>query len=80
MTWYPTIQTCRFCKGYSHDGTNSMVKYGTRHYAHYHCFLEAGKKLYDLWAWQINLFPYRLLQKHGLEAEATALIAAEKRT
>ena len=39
------MNTCRFCKSMMSD---DLVKYGTRHYAHYKCYLDAGKKLEDL--------------------------------
>lgn len=58
--------TCRFCD--SRD--QSMVKYGVRHYAHFKCYLDAGKKLSDLHAWQVRRFPYFLLKERGLLEEA----------
>lgn len=60
-----TLSTCRFCKGSSMDG-DGMVKYGVRHYAHFKCYLEAGKTLDGLHDWQVLEFPYRLLKAHGL--------------
>lgn len=53
---------CRFCD--SRD--QSMVKYGVRHYAHFRCYLDAGKKLDDLHPWQVRHFPYFLLKERGL--------------
>ncbi len=50
-----------------------MIKYGTRHYAHPVCYLDAGKELADLSAWQVGRFPYRLLQERGLIDEAARL-------
>jgi hypothetical protein len=49
-----------------------MVKYGVRHYAHFKCYLEAGKRLADLHDWQIIEFPALLLHKKGLLGEAQA--------
>ena len=43
-----------------------MVKYGVRHYAHFECYLDAGKDLEALHDWQIVSFPYRLLIARGL--------------
>ena len=63
------MKTCRFCK----DHRGKMVKYGVRHYAHHNCYLEAGKKLEDLHAWQIREFPYRVLQERGLLSRAMEL-------
>lgn len=70
-----TLSTCRFCgkSEYNHD---VMVKYGVRHYAHFACYLDAGKALTDLHDWQIGRFPFRLLKQRGLEA--TAVAAAER--
>jgi hypothetical protein len=64
-----SLNTCRFCKKYDYDG-DRMVKYGVRHYAHFHCYLEAGKSLTDLHDWQIVQFPFRLLVAHGVIATA----------
>jgi len=55
-TIMPTVFTsarlnhCRLC-GKHEIGDNvreRMVKYATRHYAHFHCFLNAGKKAESL--------------------------------
>jgi hypothetical protein len=59
---------CRFCKKPSYDG-DGMVKYGVRHYAHFKCYLDAGKKLSDLHQWQRQEFPYRLLKERDLLSE-----------
>jgi len=56
---------CRFCKKLSFDG-DGMVKYGTRHYAHFECYLAAGKPLSALRDWQVIQFPHRLLKDRGL--------------
>jgi len=68
------LSTCRFCGKHSSDG-DGMVKYGVRHYAHYACYLEAGKKLTDLHDWQIVDFPARLIKQHDLWAIADAAYA-----
>lgn len=58
-----SYNTCRFCHKV---GSDRMVKYGTRHYAHHACYLNAGKQLTDLRDWQIVQFPYLLAKEHGL--------------
>lgn len=65
------MSVCRFCKRDEHDH-NTLVKYGTRHYAHRRCYLTAGKSLADLHDWQIALFPMQLLKDFGLLHELTA--------
>ena len=59
---------CRFC----HEYVGLGVKYGTRHYAHYRCYLKAGKLLADLHDWQIVHFPALLLHEYGLLDAAEA--------
>lgn len=49
------------------------VHYGTRHNAHYRCYLSAGKTLATLSAYQIGRFPYALLKEFGLVEEASRL-------
>lgn len=66
------FQTCRFCKQVMFDHDPSL-KYGTRHYAHHECYLKAGKTLGRLRRWQIEGFPYFLLQRYGLLDRARAL-------
>jgi hypothetical protein len=61
------LATCRFCK--KPAAADDCVKYGVRHYAHYDCYLDR-KPLHELWAWQVRKFPYLLLAKRGLLAEA----------
>lgn len=58
---------CRFCDNWRDQG---LVKYGTRHYAHFKCYLDHGKKLADLPRWQVGEFPYFLLKERGLLDEA----------
>lgn len=62
---------CRFCE----DRAPARLKYGTRHYAHFKCFLDAGKPLSTLHAWQIGEFPFRLLKERGLEDEAFSALS-----
>jgi hypothetical protein len=50
-----------------------MVKYGVRHYAHFRCYLDAGKKLDDLHGWQVSQFPFALLKERGLLDQARKL-------
>ena len=53
-----TMNTCRFCgKTATEDW---LVKYGTRHYAHPTCYLEAGKKTEDLPKWQQDHFEEKM--------------------
>jgi hypothetical protein len=60
--------------------SEDLLQYGTRHYAHYECYLKAGKKIDDLHAWQIRNYPYRLLKDYGLVETANRLLAeADKR-
>lgn len=67
------MQTCRFCKSWKDE--DRMVKYGVRHYAHFDCYLEAGKPLSDLHGWQLGQFPRSLLKEHGKLDETKTLIA-----
>jgi hypothetical protein len=67
-----SFNTCRFCS----DRNQSMVKYGTRHYAHFKCYLDAGKSLSDLHAWQLRSFPYFLLKERGLLDTVKQLLEA----
>ena len=41
---------CRFCEASDHE--DKLVKYGTRHYAHYACWLEARGRETDPAAWR----------------------------
>jgi len=68
---------CRFCDNWRDQG---LVKYGTRHYAHYRCYLDAGKPLSALPKWQVGEFPYFLLKERGLLPQAEALIAQSRDT
>jgi hypothetical protein len=70
------MQTCRFCK--SHHDIDHMIKYGVRHYAHFDCYLDAGKPLQDLHDWQIIAFPARLIKDRGLMAIAQAAYERER--
>jgi hypothetical protein len=63
------MRVCRFCKDY--DG-GRMLKYGTRHYAHYGCWLhyrgaewkcgEVEERLSELYEHQLRDFPVFGLQ------------------
>lgn len=67
--------TCRFCDA---PMSQDLVKYGTRHYAHYECYLKAGKDPTKLRSWQVEAFPYFLLKKYGwLEKVENAMRAAK---
>jgi hypothetical protein len=61
---------CRFCG----DWRGGKVQYGVRHYAHFKCYLDAGKKLKDLAPWKIKAFPYFLLKERGLLPEVRKLL------
>ena len=69
------MQTCRFCKSWKDE--DQMVKYGVRHYAHFACYLDAGKSLADLHDWQVSTFPYKLLKERGLLEQARTLAGSE---
>ncbi len=68
--------TCRFCKEFSRD---DMIHYGVRHYAHFKCYLDAGKSLDDLHTWQLGKFPFMLLKERGLLAEVEKRQATERK-
>ena len=72
------MNTCRFCgKSELDRDYERLVKYGVRHYAHHVCYLDAGKSLDELHAWQVGNFPFRLLQERGLLDYAEKRIAAD---
>ena len=70
-----TISTCRFCGEFVRS--SDSVKYGVRHYAHFHCYLDAGKQLDDLHAWQVGQFPWALLRERGLLGLAEKLTESD---
>lgn len=72
------MQTCRFCKSWKRE--NDMIKYGVRHYAHFECYVDAGKHLRKLHGWQVRQFPKPLLERFGLLDEAKAVIARDDAT
>jgi hypothetical protein len=73
-----TFSTCRFCREACDD--DGLVRYAARHYAHFECYLDAGKSLTDLHSWQVGQFPYMLLKQRGLIETAERLtINAESR-
>ena len=65
--------TCRFCGAQTFD-SDSGIKYGRRHWAHFGCYLDKGKSLTDLASWQVGRFPYKLILKHGKMDEAKRLM------
>jgi hypothetical protein len=67
---------CRFCDNWRDQG---LVKYGTRHYAHFRCYLDAGKSLDRLASWQLEEFPYFLLKERGLLERVKERIAETRR-
>lgn len=67
------LNTCRLCDDYM---SQDLVKYGARHYAHYKCYLKAGKPLSILPSWQIAQFPFFLLKEYGLIDEVNKILAA----
>lgn len=71
------MNTCRFC-GVSEFGRTAeakLVKHGVRHYAHHACYLDAGKTLEELHAWQVGNFPFRVLKERGLLDKAEQIVA-----
>ena len=76
MAYHTYPHVCRFCH---QDAQHyEVVKYGRRHYAHFACYLDAGKQLSDLHKWQIEGFPFRVLQERGLMEEVERLTATNK--
>lgn len=73
MTWAYSFGTCRRCG--EMDDHNVLVRYGARHYMHFHCFLESGKPLSKLPRHDIGRMPHRLLAKAGRLDEARQAIA-----
>ena len=70
-----TLSTCRFCGEIVRSGAS--VKYAVRHYAHFHCYLDAGKNLEALHEWQIKRFPWKVLRNRNLLARAEDLTEPE---
>ena len=69
-----TIHTCRICGEF---GFRQMVKYGVRHYAHFACYLDAGKRLSDLHPWQVGQFPWKVLKDRGLTEQVELILKAD---
>ena len=68
------INTCRFCGDWEKDSAR-LVQYGTRHYAHHACYLDAGKTLAELkYRSEVGAFPWKLLRERGLMAEAERIL------
>jgi hypothetical protein len=72
MAW----RTCKFCQ--ESASQDDLIKYGVRHYAHFKCYLDAGKTLDALHAWEIGKFPYALLRDRGLLEQAKQIQAAQE--
>lgn len=68
------MNICRICK--AHDRYDRLVKYSTRHYAHFDCYLSAGKPLSALPKIEVGRFPVRLLREQHLLREAEQIVAA----
>lgn len=68
-----THRQCRICR--ESADTAFLVKYSTRHYAHFPCYLDSGHRLNDLPAWQIRRFPYQILHVRDLLQHASKLTA-----
>lgn len=66
-----TLSTCRFCGEIVR--ADGGVKYAVRHYAHYACYLDAGKRLEGLHEWQIKRFPWKVLRNRNLLGKAEGL-------
>lgn len=69
------MNTCRFCKETEFHPDRVGVMYSTRHFAHFVCYLNAGKPLEALTKWQVSRFPWQLLKARGLMEQATKLMA-----
>ncbi len=65
---------CRFCDLITDDA--NLVKYGVRHYAHFGCYLDAGKTLDDLTTWQVGRFPHGVLQERGLIEQVKSILGS----
>ena len=60
------MNTCRFCKESTFHPETEGVRYGPRHFAHFACYLDAGKTLEALTKWQVGRFPFKMLKERGL--------------
>jgi hypothetical protein len=75
---------CRICKGYhTHDDRKGrLLKYSTRHYAHFTCWMEkhGADGFKSLSAWKLKQFPVLPASKLGLlKALEDAVRSAEER-
>lgn len=68
---------CTICKTHEHD-EDRLLKHSVRHYAHFKCWLDAGRGLETLKPWQVGKFPFRLLKERGLLEQAEAILDADK--
>lgn len=57
------MNTCRFCKEQGFEDRD-FVRYGLRHYAHWQCFLDAGRSLADLSKFQRGRVPLWMLRNN----------------
>lgn len=75
--WTPSYNTCRVCKEFTSD---SLIKYGVRHYAHAECGLKKwGASFFDrLHHWQLQNFPAIPAIRAGLEDELVRRINATR--
>lgn len=70
------MSICRFCG----ERGESLVKYGTRHYAHAECGLKAkGVAFFDsLTDWQCTQFPYAVAVKAGVGVADDLVLRCER--
>ena len=75
MSNFNYMHVCRLC----HNDMRHYegIKYGRRHYAHFACYLDADKPLSALHKWQIEGFPFKLINERGLMNEVERLTAQE---
>ncbi len=62
------MNTCRICHEVSFHPENTMLRYGPRHWAHFACYLKAGKPLDSLSTFTLGRFPFRAVKTAGLES------------
>lgn len=63
---YPATGVCRFCRQWALH--TDMLKYGTRHWAHWVCFFKRKGfgEMIALQAWQLRHMPVLLTMEAGL--------------
>lgn len=72
------MNTCRFC-GKQHSSSD-MVRYGTRHFACWSCYLDAGKSLAKLNTASLRRIPWRIVRDRGLQGEVYGILAIREGT